>query len=351
MKRDDASMQSAHFVSSSVNIARDADPTLSADPTHLNADSHLDRVRDMLQEEVAPHGVTFEGRGPKFENLDGYVLNLENLLHECAAAPTSQWRPVIRNFSNIFLATLDREFANRMSIDVAKASLRLRLFEDDNVYGWPIDGEPTSEEWSALQLSTRPAFPGTRWALYVQRPGFGQNVRQQDLDIWGLSEVDAFEHARNNVEQQPANRRLRRQSAWEVGGSTMFAHTRALMPELIEPKAPLGWFLGIPNRSTVLAARARVGEAGVDNLCRFMLETRHAWATSHYLMSRFTWYVGPEGPGRFGCEAEPVLFIDDRTDAAYTADEEPDPMPRFGPKLLHLWGEVHSSRPTPRSVL
>ncbi len=348
-------MQSAHFVSTSVSnvsIATDPYSTSSADPTRLAADSHLDVVRNMLQEEVAPDGVTFEGRGPRFENLDGFVLNLENLLHECSAAPNKYWKQIIGNFSTILLATLDREFANNMSPDVAMASLRLRLFEDDNVNGWPIEGEPTSEEWtSAVELCTRPAFPGTRWALYLQRPGFGQNVRQQDLDAWGLSEADAFEHARNNVDREPPIRRLRRQYAWEVSGPKMFTHTRALMPELIERKAPLGWFVGIPNRSTVLVARARAGDADVDKLCGFMLETRQAWANSHYLMSRFTWYVGPEGPGRFGCDAEPVLFIDDRTDAEYSPDAEPELMVRFGPKLLHLWGEVHSSRPTPRSVL
>ena len=95
----------------------------------------------------------------------------------------------------VFLATLDSKFANHMSIDVATASLRLRLFEDDNVNGWPRADGSTAEEWGAIQLATRPAFPGTRWALYVQRPGFGRNVRQQDLDVWDLSEDDAFQHA------------------------------------------------------------------------------------------------------------------------------------------------------------
>ncbi len=305
-------------------------------------------VRQMFRECAAQHGIVIHGDGPLYVNGDGLVVNLANLVDECARTNPDAAADIVRHFVSSLVRHVALDPNPSMSTDVARASLRLRLAEDTHIDGVPVlDSLPPIYGWDEPAMVSRPAFPGTRWLLYVRRSDASQNVRRVDLDEWGMDPEEAFAVARANVNSERVGRKMRLTFGWDCDGPSTFHHTNALHPERIEQSGKHGWYVGIPTRSTVLVGRARTNEASVEHLCQLIVATRTLWTNEPHPLCRHNWYIPPEGPGEFGCDAEPILLVDDGT----PDNPEPQFTPRFGPRLHALWGEYPPPRPAPKLIL
>ncbi len=185
------------------------------------------------------------------------------------------------------------------------------------------------------------------WKLYLQRPGAGQGVNAEHLARWGIDETEAFEIARNNAaEIKPVTRTRRYGTFWESGGS-MFTHNRILFPERVVPNVSHGWFIAAPTRSDVFVTPASGDSTGFSRLMHLLKNSRELWTTDPYPASRHCWFVPARGIGRFGGDAEAIVF----TDESLPGDRTPDVHIRFGDQLHHLFGELTPVRPAPRRVI
>jgi hypothetical protein len=106
---------------------------------------------------------------------------------------------LVRTFVSNMTLMMNVEDPLALSVEVVCASLRLRLFEDDTINGWVVEGASSAFADEILQqVLTRPAMPGSKWALFLERPGSGQGVVGEHLDRWGVEPEQAFELARRN---------------------------------------------------------------------------------------------------------------------------------------------------------
>jgi hypothetical protein len=311
-------------------------------------DPFVSTVHATFRHVASEHGITVHGDGPLYVNSDGLTVNLANLVAECVGERAELLRHAVRHFVTALIQVMSVDPDPAMSTDVAAASFRLRLIEDSHVLGAPVFGNAEElDRPDSPAVISRPAFPGSSWLLYVKRPNVAQNVRPQDLDLWGLDTEEAFDLARRNAMQIPISRRRKALIGWECAGGSLYIHNLALRPHEIEKRANHGWYVGIPTRNVVYVRRASPSLQSIDDLCRFMMGVRAVWADEPHPLCRHSWYVPPEGVGDYGCNAEPIVF----TSQVESVTDDMDLRPRFGPRLHQLWGETPPVRPNPELVL
>ncbi len=325
----------------------------------------LAKIRNMLDERLAAEGIRLEGPGPFFTDEAGRLVNIANIVGRCLTQRHAKWPSYIDDFAQTTKLLAFMEDPLAIGADVVRASLRLRLVDDTSVNGWNVsDGDndelPTEraepaekpsvlcalDEIAALVLF-RPAMPGARWNLYLQRPGAGHGVIADHLQRWGIDEDEAFEIARNNAEQITPDTRARRFGTFWESGHSMFTHNRILFPERIVPNTSRGWFVSAPTRSDVFVAPASGDSTGFSRLGHLIKSARELWTSDPYPASRHCWYVPAEGIGRFGCDAEAIVL----TDESLPGEHQPDVHVRFGDQLHQLFGELTPVRPAPRRVI
>jgi hypothetical protein len=308
---------------------------------------NIEKIRAELDAAFACNGIILDGEGPMFANDIGQTLFIGNIVKECLYQPRRNWSKVVRVFVSNMMLMMNVEDPLALSVEMVRASLRLRLIEDETVNGWAVDGASPFDGEILRQVLTRPAMPGAKWALYLERPGSGHGVVREHLERWGVEPDDAFELARINIALTRSGQRYKRYGVFRESGDSMFTHNRVLCPELLVPDAPDGWIVSAPTRNDVLVTRASIDTRGPERFAHLMKEARTLWSTAAYPTSRHCWYVSPEGMGAFGENAEAVVLADESCDGA----SEPDVHLRMGDRLHALYGGTTPVRSAPRRVI
>jgi hypothetical protein len=275
----------------------------------------IEKIRSEIVAAFACNRVVLDGAGPMFVNNSGQTLFIGNIVRECLRHSRRDWSRLVRTFVSNMMLMINVEDPLALSVEVVCASLRLRLFEDDNVNGWVVEGASSAFGDEILQqVLTRPAMPGAKWALYLERPGSGQGVVREHLDRWGLEPEQAFEFARRNSVRPRCGQHYKRYGVFRESGDSMFTHNRVLYPELLIADAPDGWIVSAPTRNDVLVTQATMDTRGPNRFAQLLKEARTLWSTAAYPTSRHCWYVPPEGMGPFGEHAEAIVLADESLD-------------------------------------
>jgi hypothetical protein len=309
---------------------------------------NIDKIRAELDAAFACNGIVLDGPGPMFVEDSGKTLFIGNIIRECLNQPRRNWSDRVRVFVSNMMLMINVEDPLALSVEVVRASLRLRLFEDETVNGWVVEGAlPPFGEEIRQQILTRPAMPGSTWALYMERPGSGHGVVREHLERWGIEPDEAFEFARLNASLTRRGQHYKRYGVFRESGDSMFTHNRVLYPELLVADAPDGWIVSAPTRNDVLVTRASIDSQGPDRFAQLIKDARTLWSTAGYPTSRHCWYVPPEGMGAFGENAEAIVL----TDESLAGASEPDVHVRLGDRLHQLYGESTPLRTAPRRVI
>ncbi len=267
----------------------------------------------------------------------------------------------MRIFAANMMLMLNVDDLMLISAEVVRASLRLRIFEEPMVNGWSIDdhqlGEaselPNADELDeslqgiVKQTLSIPGLPGTKWLLYLERPGCGQMVLPEHMEQWGIEEAEAFSLARVTAQFERPELRARKFGVFLESSESMFFHARILVPQLVVPDSSHGWFVSAPTRSEVFVAPASANSTGFNRLMHLVRATRERWNLDPHSSARHCWFVPPEGMGLFGENAEAIVL----TDESSAGSRYPDVHIRFGDRLHELFGEKTPIRPAPRRVM
>jgi hypothetical protein len=229
------------------------------------------------------HQLKFEGEVPLLTLQNGAVMNLCNLINECAAMPETNWPHRIEQWFVVITTSMKLTAAgDGISPEVAKASLRVRLLPD----GLP--------EYCV----TRPSFPGLVAALMIVRTGYGQHVIEENLETWGLDREEAFATALLNTLEHEKVQHFSRGPMSAIDGGSNYASTHALFQR---PEKP--YILGIPTRNFVVGQELEhLGEA----IAYVMMETLLRYNEGPGSTTNTIWFVDPETVGIWGEGAELV---------------------------------------------
>jgi hypothetical protein len=272
------------------------------------------RFTALVHKAAKHHQLKLEGEVPLLTLQDGAVLNLCNLINECAAMPERDWPKRIEQWFGIMTTSMQlSKNGDGISPEVAKASLRVRLLPD-GLPGYCV---------------TRPSFPGLVAALLIVRTGYGQHVIEENLESWGLDREEAFATALLNTLEHEKVQHFERGPMSAIDGGSNYASTHALF---LRPEKP--YILGIPTRNFVVAQELEhLGEAIAD----VVVETLLRYSDGPGSTTDTIWFVDPATVGVWGEGAELV-------DARVWADQQGKPRCKInnGPRLdeyLNLLGK------------
>lgn len=227
--------------------------------------------------------LTFTGEVPLLTLDNGPVMNLCNLIDECAAMPETIWQRRIEQWFDVITASMRLTVeGDGISPEVARASLRIRLL--------PL-GLPE-------YCVTRPSFPGLVAALFIVRTGYGQHVTPEHLESWGLDRDKAFAIALLNTLEHEKVEHYGRDTMVAIDGGSNYASTHALFLRRERP-----YILGIPTRNFVVAQEVEhLGEAIADVMIETLLRHNEGPGST----TNAIWFVDPATVGIWGEGAELV---------------------------------------------
>lgn len=223
------------------------------------------------------------GEIPLLTLENGAVMNLCNLINECAAMPETIWQQRIEQWFDVITTSMRLSVeGDGLSPEVARASLRIRLL--------PL-GLP---ECSV----TRPSFPGLVAALFIVRTGYGQHVIEENLESWGLDREEAFAVALVNTFEHEKVQHFERDGMSAIDGGSNYASTHALF---LRPEKP--YIVGIPTRNFVVRQELEhLGGAIAD----VMIETLLRYNEGPGSTTNLIWFVDPATINIWGEGAELV---------------------------------------------
>ncbi|HSO36168.1 MAG TPA: hypothetical protein VLT33_26755 [Labilithrix sp.] len=179
------------------------------------------------------------------------VLGLSNLLQVCRGRPREAWAAAVKHHFDVAFDAKDGRTAEELSRDwdLARARVKLRLYERDNLPDVP--------------LVTWEIADGLVAVLTFDLPETVISVRLEDREQWDVTDDDLYDIALANVRAEgllPATEvDLGDRAALRLleGGSTFFAATHALFIEdyVQGDLGPYGVVLAIPQRHVVLFHR------------------------------------------------------------------------------------------------
>lgn len=227
--------------------------------------------------------LTFSGEIPLLTLETGAVMNLCNLIDECAAMPESFWQQRIEQWFDVIAISMRLAVdGDGISPEVARASLRIRLLP------------PGLPEYCV----TRPSFPGLVAALFIVRTGYGQHVIEEHLDSWGLDREEAFGIALLNTLKHEKVEHYGRDNMVAIDGGSNYASTHALF---LRPAKP--YILGIPTRNFVVTQELEhLGEAIAGIAIETLLRHNEGPGSTTNLI----WFVDPSTIDIWGEGAELV---------------------------------------------
>lgn len=248
------------------------------------------RFASLLYKSLDRAGIRTTGEIPNLQTDDGAIIDLRNLLDECAAIPAASWSACIDEW----LHTLDASRrvvaeADTMSREIAEASLRIRLLSATAMPDFMI---------------AKPSLPGIAATLFVARPGFGHNVKADMLERWGMELDEAFERARSNTLRRERVALKYHEDFVTLEGPSNYASSHVLTlgdDDQAEDFTPI--IVGIPTRNcVVVSALDQAGHAVAKVLAHTFVRYQKGPGPT---LPR-AWLVERETFGCWGVGAEPI---------------------------------------------